>query len=401
VSTPAAPPEHGLLPPAGRSLLEFARAARNDPVGFTWLDEDGRPDPDRGVHTWISTRMTFAFALGSRLGVDGAGDLAAHGVRSLLGPQQDAEHGGWFECVAADGSGPVAPGKAAYAHAFVALAAATAAGCGIPGGTDLLGRAVEVLEARFLREGRVVEQYDRAFADPEPYRGANASMHMVEALLAVGDVLQDSRWHRTALGIAEHLVHEVARERGYLLPEHFDEDWRPLPDYHHDRPADPFRPYGVTPGHLLEWSRLLLQLEAGLPDPPGWLLEDALGLFATGVRLGWAVDGAPGFVYTVDWDGRPVVRTRMHWVVAEAISAAGAFHRRTGDAEYAGWSETWWAYVREHVVDAEHGSWHHELDARNRPAATVWEGKPDIYHAFQALLLPRLPLAPGPAVLLG
>ena len=47
----------------------------------------------------------------------------------------------------------------------------------------------------------------------------------------------------------------------------------------------------------------------------GWRLDRA-------VRDGWAVDGAPGFAYTTDWAGAPVVRTRMHWVAAEAIGAA-------------------------------------------------------------------------------
>jgi hypothetical protein len=42
------------------------------------------------------------------------------------------------------------------------------------------------------------------------------------------------------------------------------------------------------------------------------------------------------------------------------------------------------------MVDLDGGSWHHELDARNRPAHTVWEGKPDVYHAYQAAILPSL-----------
>ena len=46
-----------------------------------------------------------------------------------------------------------------------------------------------------------------------------------------------------------------------------------------------------------------------------------------------------------------------------------------------------------HTVDR--GSWHHELDPGNRPQASVWRGKPDLYHAVQATLLPRLPLSPS------
>ncbi len=87
----------------------------------------------------------------------------------------------------------------------------------------------------------------------------------------------------------------------------------------------------------------------------------------------------------------------MHWVAAEGIAAAAALYRRTGEPAFAEQYSAWWRYVVEHLRDVELGSWHHELDAANRPQAVVWPGKPDLYHAVQATLLPRLPLAPGPA----
>ncbi|MDF1604761.1 AGE family epimerase/isomerase [Nocardioides sp. YIM 152315] len=383
------------LTPEGVRLLDFARAARVE-RGFAWLDDRGRPTPGGGRPTWVAARMTYVWSLASQLGVAGASALAEHGVRALATDHRDPVHGGWYDALDARGDEPTDPGKRAYPHAFVALAAASAAAAGVPGARELLAEAASVLEAHFLdADGRVVEAYDRAFTTQESYRGANASMHMVEALLVVGDVLDEPRWHQTALGIAEHLIHGVARHHDFLLPEHYSPDWEPLPDYHRERPDDPFRPYGCTPGHLLEWSRLLLQLEAALPQAPAWLPDDARHLFETAIRVGWEADGAPGFVYTVDWDGTPVVRSRMHWVVAEAIGAAGALHLRTGERVFRHWSDTWWAYAREHLLDLEHGSWHHELDAANRPAATVWTGKPDVYHAFQATVLPHLPLAPS------
>ena len=45
-------------------------------------------------------------------------------------------------------------------------------------------------------------------------------------------------------------------------------------------------------------------------------------------------------------------------------------------------------YLDDAVWDKEHGSWIHQLDKDNRPLDTVWPGKPDIYHAFQAMLIP-------------
>jgi mannose/cellobiose epimerase-like protein (N-acyl-D-glucosamine 2-epimerase family) len=89
----------------------------------------------------------------------------------------------------------------------------------------------------------------------------------------------------------------------------------------------------------------------------------------------------------------------MHWVLAEAISAAAALRQATGETRYEEWYRTWWGYAVRHLVTAD-GSWRHELDPGNAPAATVWPGRPDLYHSVHAVLLPRLPLAPAAPVAL-
>ena len=55
----------------------------------------------------------------------------------------------------------------------------------------------------------------------------------------------------------------------------------------------------------------------------------------------------------------------------------------------------WWDFVGEFHLDRDAGSWWHELDPAGEVSHTVWDGKADIYHAFQATLLPRLPLSPS------
>ena len=100
------------------------------------------------------------------------------------------------------------------------------------------------------------EQYDRAWSRCEDYRGVNANMHTVEAMLAAGEVLGEPRYTDRALRILRRVVDDFARTNDWRLPEHFDAQWNVLPDYNRDRPADQFRPYGVTIGHVLEWSRL-------------------------------------------------------------------------------------------------------------------------------------------------
>ena len=370
-----------------------------DGAGFGWLDDRGRLDRSHGVHTWVTSRMTHVFALAALRGEPGAPDLAGHGVTSLQsGPLRDREHAGWLGSVTESG-GPGNDAKLAYDHAFVVLAASTAVAAGVPDADALLDDAVAVFDRYFLDSaGRVVDAYPRDLSAPEDYRGANSSMHTVEALLALGDVRSDPSRHRAALAIAEHLVHEVAVGRGGRLPEHFDAEWAALPDYNADQPDDPFRPYGVTPGHLFEWSRLLLQLEAVLPDPPAWLLDDARLLFEVAVGIGWSVDGRPGVVYTTDWEDRPVVRRRMHWVHAEAVAAGSALAARTGDAAYGAWEKLWWGFIEESFIDAgsePEGNWRHELDTDNQPVSHTWSGRPDVYHGYQALLLSQHPSGPS------
>src|SRR5690606_12828564 len=136
-------------------------------------------------------------------------------------------------------------------------------------------------------------------------------------------------------------------------------------------------------------------LEARGRAVPEGLETGARSLFEAAVEEGWSVDGDDGFVYPVAFEGAPLVRERMHWVVTEAIGAAAALGRHTGEETYDAWYRLWWEYAAQHLIDEEHGSWVHELSPSNEPSGTVWEGKPDIYHAIQATLVPRLPLAPS------
>jgi sulfoquinovose isomerase len=391
----ASPAHARWLEAEGDRLLEFGRSAAHPDGGFAWLSDDGTPQLDRPVELWITCRMTHVYSLGHLLGRPGSATLADHGVAALQGRFRDAAHGGWYAQVAADG--PTVTGKTAYEHAFVVLAAASATAAGRPGGRALLDDALEVLLEPFWddQHGMVVEEWDEGFTRLDGYRGVNANMHSVEALLSAADVLDDASLRARAERIVTRVVHDLARRNSWRIPEHFDADWTPRPEYNVDEPAHPFRPYGATIGHWLEWARLALHLRAGLgASAPGWLLEDARELFDAATREGWAVDGADGFVYTVDWSGQPVVRERMHWVAAEATATAAALFAATGERSYVEWYETWWNYVADHLLDREHGSWRHELTPTNQPSSITWAGKPDTYHAFQATLLPRLPLAP-------
>jgi mannose/cellobiose epimerase-like protein (N-acyl-D-glucosamine 2-epimerase family) len=318
-------------------LLAFARGSRHPDGGFAWLRNDGTPDLDRPRELWITARMTHVFAQA------GDGELTAWGLSALRGDFRDPEHGGWFSQAGVPGD------KSCYDHVFVVLAAASA------GDGELLADALDVVITRFWEEaaGALADSCSRDWSSVEPYRGANANMHGVEALIAAGDRERAARIARRVVG-------------GVHVIEHFDAGWRPLPHYNHDDRAHRFRPYGVTPGHGFEWARLAFGLG---------FEREARMLFDGAFTEGW--DGS-GFVYTVDWDGRPVVRDHLSWVLCEAIAAAAVL----GERELA---RQWWELAERVFVDRDGGGWWMACDAENRPSSDVWDGKPDVYHALGAI----------------
>jgi sulfoquinovose isomerase len=384
-------------------LLAFGRRFPHPDGGAAWLGDDGTPMPDRPVATYMTARMAHVYLLGSMTGFPGADVLADAALTGLDGRLRDPDEGGWFKQV---GGGEPDPTKDCYAHAFVVLAASTATVAAHPRGRALLGEALEVWLGRFWEEpaGMLVDSLDRSFTHTDAYRGMNANMHGVEALLAAADATGEPAHLDKARRVAERLINE-AEAHGWRIPEHYTPSWTPDLDYNADHPDDPFKPFGATVGHALEWARLLLHLEAAATsatDRVGEatsgsdrLVHAARSLFDRAVSDGWAVDGADGFVYTTHFDGRPVVHDRLHWVLCEGLGAAAALHRRTGEQRYADLARTWWAYAKASLLDLEAGSWHHQLDRHNHPIASVWTGKPDLYHAVQAMLIPQLPLAPG------
>jgi mannose/cellobiose epimerase-like protein (N-acyl-D-glucosamine 2-epimerase family) len=357
--------------------------------GFGYLGDDGRVLPDRPVETWIVARMTHVFGLAHLLGRPGADELVRHGVAALSdGPLHDAEYGGWRSSTDDDT-------KAAYAHAFVMLAGSTAATAGIAGGDELLRAAMDVWQERFWDDdaGMAVEQWDRTWNRLDDYRGLNANMHGVEASLAAADALPVAdQASKRQLRVQARRTTERAlgwgRQFHWLLPEHFTSDWTPLPDYNRDRPADPFRPYGATPGHLFEWARLATHLQS-ITGPTAVLGDGARNLFSVAAGV---VDGGVGIPYTVDWEGRVVVGARMHWVLCEAIAAGYVLAAATGDESYRIHADDWRDLGERLFADPATGSWHHELTSTGEVGGGTWSGQPDAYHLAQMLLLEGRPV---------
>jgi mannose/cellobiose epimerase-like protein (N-acyl-D-glucosamine 2-epimerase family) len=118
--------------------------------------------------------------------------------------------------------------------------------------------------------------------------------------------------------------------------------------------------------------------------------EAARALFLHTCNIGWD-DAGGGFYYTLDWDDRAARSDRYWWPCAEGIGAAAVLRKSGGDRRFEDWYRRIWDFTARHLIDTAHGGWHPELDDDLRPVTRVFAGKPDLYHALQACLIPLLP----------
>lgn len=405
-------------------LLRFGHRFPSPEGSSYYLGDDGTPWTDRNRETWITCRMAHVYSIGAMLGHDGSEALVKAAISGITGELKDNEHGGWYPGRTPDGN--ILPDKQCYAHAFVILAASSAYLAGLPEAGDLLADALETYDRFFWNEeeGLACDTWNTEFTVLDDYRGLNANMHTVEAFLAVADALGDDRYQVRAGRIIDRVI-GWAEANNWRIPEHFTKDWTPDLECNADKPDDPFKPYGATPGHGIEWARLITQwavstygktcnskseqfatgsvsdgTNAGSePDSSGenarleFYIHAAENLFNRAVSDAWCADGVPGIVYTTDWTGKPVVHDRMHWTLAEAINTSAVLFRATGKQEYADRYAEFLKYLDDVVLDHETGSWFHQLDQNNHLLGTVWPGKSDIYHALQATLIPYLPIS--------
>ena len=375
-----------LLDQVNRLFDFFQFAAINPRGGFYELDYEGQPSGTvRQLHA--TTRMVHCFAIAHLLGRPGAFDLVDHGMQYIWHSHRDSKHGGYVWSLDDDRLHDAS--KQAYGHAFVLLAASSAKCVGHPLAERMLADVTEVLETRFWEKthGAQAEEFAQDWTPLSSYRGQNSNMHLTEALMAAFEATGDSEYLSKAESIADLIIGKHAASLGYRVAEHFDGSWNVDFDY---RGSDIFRPAGTTPGHWLEWSRLLLQLWEVGRRKLDWLPDASAKLFRSSITLGWDRD-LGGFHYTLDWHSQPLLRHKLWWPATEGIGAAAYLAAHDNDPFYEVWYRRIWGFCNNYFIDHASGGWHPELGAGLKPAQHFFQGKPDIYHSLQACLIPLFP----------
>ncbi|MBN2629984.1 MAG: AGE family epimerase/isomerase [Rhodobacteraceae bacterium] len=369
---------------AARQLTFFRPSLRSD-GGFDVLGLDGTPLPCGPQELHTTTRLIHAYALGKALGDAQADAIIDAGMAYLWTRHRDGDHGGYVWSVL---GGKVADGvKLAYGHVFVLLAASSARLAGHPDADRLLNDITAVIDRHYWDEDRGLlrDEFTRDWQPFSTYRGMNANMHGVEAMLAAYEATGQDTWLHRAGRILDFFVGQIAPAHGWRIPEHYTESWQIDPGYS----GNPmFRPAGTTPGHAFELARLTLQHwdlcgrpDTGAPARARHLADTAL--------QAWLPDG--GLAYTLDPQGHIAIPDRYWWPVTEAIGALQALMKAAPQPGDEDWYRRLWRFADAHFIDHARGGWYPEIDREGKPTARQFIGKPDIYHALQADLLPLVP----------
>jgi len=390
---------------AAACLAFYTRASCEAPEGglFHSYDDAGAVRDAGARHLVSSTRLVVQF--GWALQRPGGRTPAAERLLASCLDFLRAKHlgaacadgyawtlrcGGGGACAVEDGA------NYAYGLAFALLAYATAARAGAAGAARWADEAMDTLTARLWEpaHGLYGDEADATWA-VAPYRGQNSNMHACEAHMAAFAALRQPRHLARARAIAHAMcVRQAARVRDAcgvaLVYEHYDEQWMPDLAYNADKPDDRFKPWGFQPGHLLEWAKLLLQLDAlaGEDDGRGaavadadraWRAPTAARFFAAACQ-GWdAAHG--GFVYSLAppagaaaaaaAGGAPLAVAngfKYKWVQLEGAVAAALLARALpADAPfYRSWYARIWAYAFTTMYDHTHGAYFRALTADNK-----------------------------------
>lgn len=275
----------------------------------------------------------------------------------------------------------------AYGLAFVLLAHAHAHMAGLADAYAGIAETYTLLERHFWEpsQGLYADEADRHWVLAD-YRGQNANMHLCEALLAAYDATGETRYLFRAEQLADNITGRQTALAGGLVWEHYHADWSVDWDYNRDDQTNIFRPWGFQPGHLTEWTKLLLQLHERRHRDD--LVSRARHFFDTAMAKAWDTEHG-GLFYGFSpegFDGPAICDSdKYFWVQAESLAAAARLAKTTGEARYWATYDRLWTYAWNHFVDHEHGAWWRILGADNRKLSDEKSppGKVD-YHTMGA-----------------
>jgi N-acylglucosamine 2-epimerase len=313
---------------------------------FTCLARDGSVfDTDKFL--WLQARQVWLFSmLYNRMEKrDTWLEVARHGAEFLRRHGMDAE-GNWYFSLARDGRPLVQPYNI-FSDCFAAMAFSQfALAAGDEDARQIADRTYRnILRRRENPKGK----YAKAVPDSRPMISLALPMILANLTLELDWLLDAGTYDQAVAACREEVFSRFLDERRQVLHEQV------APDGSH---VDCFEGRLLNPGHGIEAMWFMMDIAERRNDRP--LMEQAVEVVLRTLDLGWDQQQG-GIYYFLDAQGHPPQQLewdqKLWWVHVETLVALLKGYRLTGRPACWDWYERVHAYTWQHFPDPEYGEW--------------------------------------------
>jgi mannose/cellobiose epimerase-like protein (N-acyl-D-glucosamine 2-epimerase family) len=329
-----------------------------------------RPDgSDAGMgfkRTRVMARQVYVFSHAYTLGFNCGRDIAMHGLEFMKQKAWQGPKSGYAKVLS--DTGHVLDGTPdLYDNAFAILALSWLTRIDTSGvARDWLYRSMDFIEATFTHPaGGYWHQWPAV-----GWRVQNPHMHLTEACLAAYEATGDKRFARVATDLVELFSKRLFRQKGFILPENYKDDWEP---------AAGLDGSFFEPGHVFEWAWILQSSHRLLGLD---VMRDAKMAASVGEQLG--INPATRATYNkVANSGDALDRTSRLWTNTERLKACLAMHE-AGLSDGVSTAEEVVVLLQQHFFsNGKPGLWIDVLDAEGARVPGVAPAS-SLYHIFLA-----------------
>ncbi|MCE6991318.1 AGE family epimerase/isomerase [Dyadobacter sp. CY323] len=319
------------------------------------VNYENQADKDSARSVVLTGRILWTFSLAHRLFKEAKYlTLADRAYQQLVRYFFDAEHGGVYWSVKADGS-PLETKKQIYGNAFAMYGLSeyyrvTHYPPALEKAKDLFNLIEK--HAFDAVNGGYREAFSRDWSATDDYilskrpwiKSMNTHLHLVEAYTNLYSVWPDKKLKKQTADMLEAIIKRIVNPETASMQLFFDETWKA-------------KDHIVSYGHDIEASWLLFETAEILHDEK--LIEKMKKLsikMATAASKGLGKDGALNYEY--DPETKHLQTDRSWWVGAEQLVGFYNAYQLTKDESFLAKAQKSWDYVVNEFIDKEKGEWH-------------------------------------------
>jgi mannobiose 2-epimerase len=313
---------------------------------------------DRGAErgALLTSRILWTYASAHRQYGDAPyREMADLAYDDLLTRYRDAEHGGFYWSISADGT-VRRDRKQVYGQAFAIYALSeyhAATGRREPLDAAIaLFRLLETharervhggyLEA-FARDWTPIADMRLSVVDQNDPKSQNTMLHVMEAYTRLLNVWPDAGLRAALRDLVEIMLTRIIDPKTFHLGLFFTTEWRPTSDK-------------ISYGHDIEAAWLLSRAADVLGDPALTARVSSAALRIAEVTLAEGAD-TDGAIFNLGDPSGIIDDSREWWPQAEAVIGFLNAWQLSGEDRYLLAAIKTWTYIDTHLVDRENGEW--------------------------------------------